>query len=112
MKLVFINPLEASLKIEHVSLIVEGDSSPFVTPVSFQIEAKSRKEVAIQCKAEIVGEFKLLGYRIDLFGLVYEIYFEQLLACRRDLNSKKFYKIEVIDSIPALAVDISDRVRH
>ena len=37
-ELTFQNPLEASLKIQHVSLIVSGDSSPFVTPVSFQLE--------------------------------------------------------------------------
>ena len=35
--LTFQNPLEASLKIHHVSLIVDGDGAPFVTPVSFNL---------------------------------------------------------------------------
>ena len=106
-ELTFQNPLEASLKIHHVSLIVNGDSAPFVTPVSFQLDAKTKRVITIQCKSEIVGEFNLYGYRIDLYGLVYEIYFEQLMTCRRDLKLKKFYTVQVIDAIPAVNIDFS-----
>ena len=58
-ELVFNNPLDAVLKIHHVSLIVEGDSAPFVTPVAFKIQPKSKATIEMVCKSEIVGDFTL-----------------------------------------------------
>ena len=42
-----------------------------------------------------------------MYGLIYEVYFDQLLASRRELDLKKTYKVTVIDAIPALQVDFA-----
>ena len=78
-----------------------------MTPIAFKIEPKSKTSVEMVCKSEIVGDFTLKGYRIDLYGLIYEVYFEQLLSSRRELDLKKKYKVSVIDTIPALKVDFA-----
>ncbi|CBY40100.1 unnamed protein product [Oikopleura dioica] len=106
-ELVFYNPLAAEIDVSHISLVAKGDASPVnVKPQSLRLAPGAHVSVKIDCICEIVGEFEITGYRVDLYGLIYEVHFDRLLKKRKEINILKSYKIEVIDTIPMLAVDM------
>ncbi len=65
-------------------LVAKGDASPVnVKPQSLRLAPGAHVSVKIDCICEIVGEFEITGYRVDLYGLIYEVHFDRLLKKRK-----------------------------